>query len=178
MKKGTKPMFKRLIFGTVATAAISVAAVAYTVVKNRRNSKKDNAEVDDEIHFVEISDETEKVQEPEYSDEAKEVASVYPYLDLAFIASLLAKDDEFNKEYPEDTLVNVAHKASFKDADGAKSFVDIMDPAGYECAVSENEVVAKRQFFTEPGAIISDVLNVANQAKALEGSYIDYTINA
>ena len=37
-------------------------------------------------------------------------------------------------------------------------------------------IKAYRKFFTVEGAVISDVLNVANQTNALKGEYKDYQI--
>ncbi|MBR2812928.1 MAG: hypothetical protein IKD69_16255 [Solobacterium sp.] len=165
----------RLIIGfaTAAITAAAVAAVAYEKIK--QDKEKDENEDDDEIHFVKITDDEEEVKEEDSA--VKEVLAIYPYLDAEFVSGVLAKDAEFNEKYPEDTLVNVIHKVTFADVEKAASFTDIMEPAGYKVEANGQEIEASRRFFTEPGAIISDVLNVANQTKALEGTYTDYTVS-
>lgn len=165
-----------LAFSAIALAAASALA-AYTLKK----SKKTQENEDDEIHFIKIEDGDvdEKKVDPSFeekSDEVKEVASVYPYLDLDFIEKILNKNDEFNSSYEEDSLVTVMHHVRFAIAEERKAFEEIMGLSGYETTTHDDKVVATRKFFTQPGAIISDILNVANQTNALQGVYEKYDI--
>lgn len=165
-----------LAFSAIALAAASALA-AYTLKK----SKKTQENEDDEIHFIKIEDGDvdEKKVDPSFeekSDEVKEVASVYPYLDLDFIEKILNKNDEFNSSYEEDSLVTVMHHVRFAIAEERKAFEEIMGLSGYETTTQDDKVVATRKFFTQPGAIISDILNVANQTNALQGIYEKYDI--
>ena len=165
-----------LAFSAIALAAASALA-AYTLKK----SKKTQENEDDEIHFIKIEDGDvdEKKVNPSFeekSDEVKEVASVYPYLDLDFIEKILNKNDEFNSSYEEDSLVTVMHHVRFAIAEERKAFEEIMGLSGYETTTQDDKVVATRKFFTQPGAIISDILNVANQTNALQGVYEKYDI--
>ena len=50
--------------------------------------------------------------------------------------------------------------------------LDVYKRQGYECS---QEGITKK-LFVEDGAIISDILNVANQAAVLNGSYQNYSI--
>ena len=89
-----------LAFSAIALAAASALA-AYTLKKSKKTQEN---EEDDEIHFIKIEDGDvdEKKVDPSFeekSDEVKEVASVYPYLDLDFIEKILNKNDEFNSSY-------------------------------------------------------------------------------
>ena len=165
-----------LAFSAIALAAASALA-AYTLKK----SKKTQENEDDEIHFIKIEDgdvEEKKVNPSfeEKSDEVKEVASVYPYLDLDFIEKILNKNDEFNSSYEEDSLVTVMHHVRFAIAEERKAFEEIMGLSGYETTTQDDKVVATRKFFTQPGAIISDILNVANQTNALQRKKKKYDI--
>ena len=165
-----------LAFSAIALAAASALA-AYTLKK----SKKTQENEDDEIHFIksEDGDVDEKKVDPSFeekSDEVKEVASVYPYLDLDFIEKILNKNDEFNSSYEEDSLVTVMHHVRFAIAEERKAFEEIMGLSGYETTTQDDKVVATRKFFTQLGAIISDILNVANQTNALQGVYEKYDI--
>ena len=165
-----------LAFSAIALAAASALA-AYTLKK----SKKTQENEDDEIHFIKIEDGDveEKKVDPSFeekSDEVKEVAPVYPYLDLDFIEKILNKNDEFNSSYEEDSLVTVMHHVRFAIAEERKAFEEIMGLSGYETTTQDDKVVATRKFFTQPGAIISDILNVANQTNALQGVYEKYDI--
>ena len=157
-----------LAFSAIALAAASALA-AYTLKKSKKTQENED---DDEIHFIKIEDPSFE----EKSDEVKEVASVYPYLDLDFIEKILNKNDEFNSSYEEDSLVTVMHHVRFAIAEERKAFEEIMGLSGYETTTQDDKVVATRKFFTQPGAIISDILNVANQTNALQGVYEKYDI--
>ena len=177
--KGEKIMSRKsiLAFSAIALAAASALA-AYTLKKSKKTQEN---EEDDEIHFIKIEDGDveEKKVDPSFeekSDEVKEVASVYPYLDLDFIEKILNKNDEFNSSYEEDSLVTVMHHVRFAIAEERKAFEEIMGLSGYETTTQDDKVVATRKFFTQPGAIISDILNVANQTNALQGVYENYDI--
>lgn len=166
-----------LAFSAIALAAASALA-AYTLKKSKKTQENED---DDEIHFIKIEDGDveEKKVDPSFdekSDEVKEVASVYPYLDLDFIEKILNKNDEFNSSYEEDSLVTVMHHVRFTIAEERKAFEEIMGLSGYETTTQDDKVVATRKFFTQPGAIISDILNVANQTNALQGVYEKYDI--
>ena len=115
-------------------------------------------------------------EEVSYSPEVMEICSVYPYLSHDFVKQLLDKNDYFEENYPEDTLITIEHKAKFSDEEGCQAFSEIMENFGYECHQEEGIVSAKKKMFTQSGAIISDVLNVSNQTNALDGKYLEYGI--
>ena len=160
-------MFKRAIFSALAVAAGTAAALL--IVSKKDKDEPENEEADDEIRFVSIKDD-------DTPEAVQEVCAVYPYLETEFVAGLLARSSELNKKYPEDTLIMVTHEVAFPSKELAAVFTDIMEPAGYACSGTENTVKASRKFFTVEGAILSDVLNVANQTAALKGQYTDYQI--
>ncbi|MEE8807798.1 MAG: hypothetical protein SOI44_05175 [Lactimicrobium sp.] len=113
-------------------------------------------------------------EDEDYSDEVKEVADLYPYLKPAFIKEILGRNDAYNAQFPEDTLVCAVHHVKFADLHSLLRFEGILNDAGYTCTHQEDgSVQASKRFFVEDGAIISDILNVANQASALGGSYQD-----
>jgi hypothetical protein len=110
-------------------------------------------------------------KDEEVPAEVKEIASLYPYLDTAFIQEVLAKDPEYKEKYPEDTLITIVHSASFENHENAMKFASVMEDAGYHCEGDDQKVTAEVRMFCEDGSIISDILNVANQVRALEGTY-------
>lgn len=117
-------------------------------------------------------------QEETEDGDVKEIAALYPYLSASFIAGTLKRNDEFNSNFPEDTLVSVMHTCGFPDMRSVLNFEVIMADAGYICQHDDSlRVRAAKRFFSEEGAVISDILNVANQAAALGGSYIDCELN-
>lgn len=161
-------MFHRTLAGALLAAAGTAAVLAYKLIRDRRN---ESAEDDDEIRFISITDEEEP---EEISDEAKEICTVYPYLDPSFADHMLKENADLNARYPQDTLVTITHTVSFADEADAEEFAEIMEPSGYEIRKDGNDLQAVRRFFTQDGAIVSDVLNVANQTEALKGIYRNY----
>ena len=171
-------MSRKSIFtaGMLALATVGTAAALYLL-------KKKDEDKEEEIHFIKIDDGEESKEESvktysaeEKSEDVQEIAAVYPYLDPEFIEKILNKNDEFNTSYEEDVLVTIQHRVKFDQEEERKAFVEIMELSGYETAVKGDMVLASRKFFTQSGAIISDILNVANQTLALQGVYEDYDI--
>lgn len=170
-------MSRRKLFALSAIALASATAVAAVAIKMLK--KEDGEEKqDDEMHFIKIEDgDTPSYDATNKPQEVQEIAAVYPYLNPDFIENILSKNTEFTSKYEEDMLVTVTHKVTFPQIDERKAFVEIMEVGGYETVVDGDQVTASRKFFTQDGAIVSDILNVANQAQALQGTYVDYEIH-
>ena len=136
----------------------------------------DSIHLDEEETEDDVADlQQDKADEDE---DVLEVSSLYPYLSTSFIAKTLSRNEEFNTNFPEDTLVSVLHTCQFDDMRSLLNFEAIMADAGYISQHDDNlEVRSAKRFFSEEGAIISDILNVANQAAALDGRYIDCELN-
>ena len=114
----------------------------------------------------------------EVREDVKEVLELYPFLSAEFVEEVLEKNEELMKEYPEDTLVCVMHKMTFTDLRTLLEFEMIMTDAGYICTQIDKEALeVSRRFFSEDGAVISDILNVANQVNALHGTYEGYVLD-
>ena len=113
----------------------------------------------------------------EVREDVKEVLELYPFLSAEFVEEVLEKNEKLMKEYPEDTLVCVIHKMTFADLRTLLEFEMIMTDAGYICTQIDKEALeVSRRFFSEDGAVISDILNVANQVNALHGTYEGYVL--
>ena len=176
-------MFKRTVLSALAIAAGVGAGLLLKVLQDKKNeTAEDEYDDDEEIHFIRINDDDDETEEPaaeeqpEISPEVKEICGLYPYLKAEFVSDLLNKNSSLNSEYPEDTLITLAHSIGFDDEKTAAEFTEIMETAGYQCQAEGTAVTASKKLFTEDGAIISDIMNVANQAGALKGTYKDYQI--
>ena len=179
-------LFHKTIIGAAIIAVAAGAVVLAKVLKNEKD--KDTSEKDDdtEVHFIKIDDDDEKEENEdaakfdasEKSEEVQEVCRVYPYLNPDFVEEMLAKNSEFNAMFENDTLIQITHRVTFKEHTDLETFLDIMDEAGYICVqLSNREMTAQKKLFTEEGAILSDVLNVANQTAALHGCYEGQTVS-
>lgn len=173
-------MFRRTVLSAFAIAAGVAAGILLKVLQDSKEERENDYDDDEEIHFIRINDddddETETAPESEVSPEVKEICGLYPYLKAEFVSDLLNKNSSLNSEYPEDTLITLAHSIGFDDEKTAAEFTEIMETAGYQCQAEGTAVTASKKLFTEDGAIISDIMNVANQAGALKGTYKDYQI--
>ena len=132
-------------------------------------------------------DEQAEEEEPEETQPAEEeaaganeldaIAQLYPYLSKEFISQQFAKNADYNREYPADTLVRLIHTVQFDDPAALTSFEEIARRRGYEIEPSgDHEVKISRRLFTENGAILSDIYNVANQTTCLNGSWLGVDI--
>ena len=176
-------MLKRTILRAAVTAAVVGGVLLVKALK--KEPAEDTEEEDDEIHFITIEDPEETKEEPVgydasgKSEAVQEICAVYPYLNPDFVEGILGANNGFVEEFEDDTLVTVIHESSFKSAEAAAQFVEIMDTAGYTCTEKGNHVIgACKKLFTQDGAIVSDILNVANQTCALKGTYTDYDVEA
>jgi hypothetical protein len=168
-------MIRRTIFSALAVAAsVGTALIVKTLLK-KDEAKEEN---DDEVRFITITDDDEPkmYDASDRSEEVRKVCAVYPYLDPDFVETVLDKNDSLNTAYEEDTLITLEHSVSFKDTASKEKFTDILESSGYSCEGNNGNVTAKKKLFTEDGAIVSDILNVANQAAVLNGIYKDYDV--
>ena len=163
-------MFRRTIGAAFAAAAIIAAGAVIKILLDDTNGFE---EEDDEVNFINIED-----GEVEVSPEIIEIAKLYPYLDKKFIAEQFARNGAFNKEYPEDTLITIAHKAKFPDAYTMEEYSKIVEENGYTVEkLDETENIISKKMFTTDGAILSDIYNVSNQVACLKGTYEGYKID-
>lgn len=162
-------MLRRTIGAALAaTAVIAAGAIIKLVLDNTENFDEE----DDEVNFINIED------GDEVTPEVQEIAKLYPYLDKKFIAEQFGRNEVFNKEYPEDTLITIAHKAKFDDAWTLQEYAKIVEDNGYTVSpLNETENIVSKKMFTTEGAILSDIYNVANQVACLKGVYEGYKID-
>jgi len=174
-------MFRRWL-GAAIVAGAAIGIVAAVKLLMQEDEEEDEKQDESEVRFIslndepEISDEADKAVE-EYTAEVLEIAELYPYLDVKFVAEQFARNDAFNEQYPEDSLITITHKAKFEDEETRNAFVKIGEDNGYTSETLNDTVVTiSRKMFTEDGAILSDIYNVANQVACLKGTYEGYNI--
>lgn len=185
-------MLRRIIGAAVASAAAIGIAAVVKLMLDEENKEAENEEEENEVRFISIDDKEAEGSEPEaapepapeapaeetqYPNEVNEIAALYPYLDKAFIAEQFGRNAVFNEQYPEDSLITITHKAGFGSADALNDFIKIGEDNGYTAEVlGDTSATISRKIFTEDGAILSDIYNVANQVGCLKGEYLGYNI--
>ena len=172
-------MFQRTLFTALTIAMGALAAAVVKTVLDARDEKQ--YKDDEEINFIRISDDEDEqtvYDASEKSEEVQKICAVYPYLNPDFVEARLAENEAYNEKYPAETLLSITHSVHFSNSNSAEEFSRIMDEAGYVCVDrSDYAVAATRNLFAEDGAIVSDILNVANQTAALKGTYESAEIN-
>ncbi|NCB32705.1 MAG: hypothetical protein EOM64_02280 [Erysipelotrichia bacterium] len=185
-------LLKRTLLAAGVAAAAGIAAAAIFSVKEN-DDKSDSS--DDEVNFINIADANDKEEdvakkpqkfeqkkpesdeEKEYSPEINEISELYPFLTKPFIEEQFNRNDAFNAQYPEDTLITITHKAKFEEAKVLGEFLAIAEANGFSgTALNDTEGTVTKKMFTEDGAILSDIYNVSNQAACLHGTYEGYSI--
>lgn len=180
-------MFRKALFGAFTLAVGLGAALAVKALKD--SEKEETFDDDSDIHFVEITDEEEdeEVDEDDSEDplirnledqpEAiQEICGIYPFLDPDFVDQILSKNDELNEAYKAHEKILIRHEAVVRDEAAITRLEEILEDAGYICDRNQSVLIASNTLETNPGAIISDVLNVANQIRALQGIYNGFAI--
>ena len=177
-------LFRRILGAAVASAAaIGIAAVVKLMLDDEFKDENDD---ENEVRFISIDDKEaeesgtapeEPAAEEVYPDEVNEISALYPYLDKGFIAEQFGRNSVFNEQYPEDSLIKITHKAKFENHEVLDDFTKICEDNGYTAEVlNDTEAAVSRKIFTEDGAILSDIFNVANQVACLKGVYEGYNI--
>lgn len=173
---------KSLMAAVLAAGLVSTGIVIRSLLNDTLKYDEDD---DDEINFINITEEEaddnedeEELVKEEVSPEAQEIAGLYPYLKTDFIAEQFGRNEIFNREYPEDTLVTISHKAKFETEEMMQEFAKIAEENGYQAnTIDATENLITKKMFTEDGSILSDIFNVANQVACLNGTYEGYRID-
>lgn len=162
----------RLIRLLLTAGAVAMTGIAVKMIREKKQEEELRDHDEDEFHFVELDD--VKSDGPE----VEEISALYPYLSKEFIAAELKKNETYNRQFPTDTLVHVTYIIAFADGDKRDVFVQAVAEKGYDvCVLEDGKVQVSRQFFTEDGAVLSDIYNVANQAACLDGQWLDCTVS-
>lgn len=156
-------MKKSLLFGLL----VAGSTAAYYLIKKLEEKTSSN----EDIKFLQIND------EQKYSAEVEEIAELYPFLSKKFIEKVYLQNDKLNEDYPQETLVEIKHYASFSEDDVLLHFVRIMENNGYEVIRNEKDFIVIKKFYSEKDRLISEIYNVANQVSNLGGLYTGYEIS-
>ncbi|NLC97357.1 MAG: hypothetical protein GX675_07330 [Erysipelotrichaceae bacterium] len=161
--------------GFLVSFLVASGAAAYYLIKKLELKVNEN----DDITFVKIEDDEEEEKDSEFSAEVNEISGLYPYLSKTFIDKVYSQNLKLEEDYPNDTLVEIKHYASFGEDSSIVGFVEIMNDNNYESSYvneEEKDVILTKKFFSENGRIISEIFNVSNQVNALGGIYTGFEI--
>lgn len=106
-----------------------------------------------------------------------QINKMYPYLSQAFIRSVYDMKDSIAIEYPRENVV-ILHRLVFETLDELQQFVEIVLGHDYNVNVDESRKIVDvfKEHYNTDGKIITNIFEIANQAKLLNGNYEGYHV--
>ena len=134
--------------------------------------------------FINNSFEVDEIGDKHKQEEAKKkeifdsIVALYPYLSNGFIKGVYDLKQSFVNDYQVGEKIVILHRLHFDDINGLRQFVDVMINHGYLVNVDEMQMIvdAFKEHINSDGKILTDIFEVANQAKLLTGDYEGYRI--
>lgn len=106
------------------------------------------------------------------------IVALYPYLSNGFIKGVYELKESFASDYKEGQKIIILHRLVFTDLEGLRQFVDVMMSHEYFVNVDEKQMIVDtfKEHVNSDGKILTDIFEIANQAKLLTGEYDGYRI--
>ena len=106
------------------------------------------------------------------------IVALYPYLSNGFIKGVYELKESFASDYEEGQKIIILHRLVFADLEGLRQFVDVMMSHEYFVNVDEKQMIVDtfKEHVNSDGKILTDIFEIANQAKLLTGEYDGYRI--
>lgn len=164
--------------------------------KNEENSNEDEADFDlgckEETDYVgELFDEftNNEYEVDDFKNKQQRInelnkkiydsiVALYPYLSNGFIKGVYELKESFASDYKEGQKIIILHRLVFADLEGLRQFVDVMMSHEYFVNVDEKQMIVDtfKEHVNSDGKILTDIFEIANQAKLLTGEYDGYRI--
>lgn len=164
--------------------------------KNEENSNEDEADFDlgckEETDYVgELFDEftNNEYEVDDFKNKQERInelnkkiydsiVALYPYLSNGFIKGVYELKESFASDYEEGQKIIILHRLVFTDLEGLRQFVDVMMSHEYFVNVDEKQMIVDtfKEHVNSDGKILTDIFEIANQAKLLTGEYDGYRI--
>ena len=153
----------------------------FSEIINEENSEnEDKEEVSDEYLESLLNDLKDAIPEvkEETVDVYAQINELYPYLSRNFIRAVYDLKEAIATEYPLDVKVLVLHRLSFVDLDDLRQFTEIVLHHDYRVNVDEKQMIVDifKEFKNTDGKILTNIFEIANQAKLLNGEYEGYRV--
>ncbi len=106
------------------------------------------------------------------------IVALYPNLSNGFIKGVYELKESFASDYEEGQKIIILHRLVFTDLEGLRQFVDVMMSHEYFVNVDEKQMIVDtfKEHVNSDGKILTDIFEIANQAKLLTGEYDGYRI--
>lgn len=137
---------------------------------------------DDEVNEEETEDTLEDEEVEDAYEEALDVYAqineLYPYLSRGFVRAVYDLKEAIANEYPINHRIIILHRLSFNNLEDLRQFAEIVLNHDYRVNVDENKMIVDifKEVINTDGKILTNIFEIANQAKLLEGNYEGYRI--
>lgn len=126
-----------------------------------------------------LIEELPQEEEVEYEEDIyDQINKLYPYLSKTFVRSVFDLKEVIAKEYPQDIDVLVLHRVSFENVLDIQQFVEIVTNHKYSVNVDERKMIVDlfKVYRNTDGKILTNIFEIANQARLLHGEYEGYRV--
>ena len=133
----------------------------------------------DDLRKQLIKEEEEKQKQiDKHNSVYEQINKMYPYLSQAFIRSVYDMKENIAIEYPLRENIVILHRIQFEDIEELRQFVEIVLGHDYNVNVDEDRkfVDVFKQHYNTDGKIITNIYEIANQARLLNGEYEGYRV--
>ena len=133
---------------------------------------------DPQDYVKELTDEIPEIMEKYVPDVYDQINELYPYLSKSFVRSVYDLKETIAAEYPIDVDVIALHRVHFHELEDLRQFVEIVTSHAYGVNVDENKMIVDlfKLYRNTDGKILTNIFEIANQAKLLHGEYEGYRV--
>ncbi len=127
---------------------------------------------------VDTAFDKQKQEEAKKKEIYDSIVALYPYLSNGFIKGVYDLKQSFAIDYSQGEKIVILHRLHFEDVNGLRQFVDVMINHDYLVNVDEKQMIVDvfKEHINSDGKILTDIFEIANQAKLLTGDYEGYRI--
>ena len=135
----------------------------------------------DDLNNEDLPDKIEqtRIEEENRSNRIYEaIKGLYPYLTDSFIRGVYSIKESLASDYREGLDIVLLHRLKFAHVDGLRKFVEVVLQHDYMVNVDERKMIVDvfKEHINTDGRILTDIFEVANQARMLLGEYEGYRV--
>ena len=143
------------------------------------NKEEEEVKEEKEEDYVrELSQDIAPITPKRVPDVYDQINELYPYLSKSFVRSVYDLKEGIAQEYPCDIDVIVLHRVHFNNIEDLQQFVEIVANHKYSVNVDERKMIVDlfKMYRNTDGKILTNIFEIANQAKLLHGDYEGYRV--
>jgi len=131
--------------------------------------------------LIKTLNEAEKIENERIKNKIsifEKISRQYPYLSGGFIRAVFSLKETIANDNPYNEDIILLHRVYFRELDSLRHFVEIACNHNYTVNVDEDKMLVDvfKEFVNADGRIITNIFEIANQVKALDGEYDGYRV--